>query len=236
LGAGAGAGGRASSVSSRRSWAGIMQRFLKRVKEALACAESPARHPRCASAERSQLLCRAHRSAAYRRALDGGVLGAGARGGATGDGGTCGSSGHQFALSGRKWHGPAPPLRNLRSCLLAPEARARSSARRSVAAEASGAPRTPAAPHPHAHAALATVNVHGGGRQKRSAAPSRRRCASPSAQRGAVPLVTDEGAWSAAPAATVRAAVRSRTDIQALRGLGGLLSAPTPCYPGSPSS
>ena len=33
MGAGAGARGRASSVSSRRSWAGIMQRFLKRVKE-----------------------------------------------------------------------------------------------------------------------------------------------------------------------------------------------------------
>ena len=71
MGAGAGAGGRASSVSSRRSWAGIMQRFLKRVKEALACAESPARHPRCASAERSQLLCRAHRTVRIERLLTG---------------------------------------------------------------------------------------------------------------------------------------------------------------------
>ena len=33
MGAGAGAGGRASSMPSRRSWAGIMQRFLKRLKD-----------------------------------------------------------------------------------------------------------------------------------------------------------------------------------------------------------
>ncbi len=51
-GAGVGAGGRASSVSSRRSWAAIMQRFLKRVKEAVAgLRRIPTLHPRCASAE-----------------------------------------------------------------------------------------------------------------------------------------------------------------------------------------